>query len=165
MIQIPQLWPNVTYLTIFFMLLTKIEQFWPNSANWRHFAILTKFSQFFAVQTMQTMRTIQTLDCKVYRQFRQYRQCRQCGQCRQCRFVQTIGTISTYNKALLCQIGQFRNPCDVFMLACCEKAPKILSFQNPPEGYDSMMKGVLRWPEPMFSMVDHSSTESPKKST
>lgn len=33
---------------------------------------------------------------------------------------------------------------DFFMLACCEKAPKILSFQNPLEEYDSMMKGVLR---------------------
>ena len=34
---------------------------------------------------------------------------------RQCRLVYTIGTNFTYNKASLCPIGQFRNPCDVFI--------------------------------------------------
>ena len=79
--------------------------------------MLTKFHTFYQILQNSPNFTISTKNHNFY-QFRQYRKCRQCGQCRQCRLVQTIGTISTYNKAFLCPIGQFRNPCDVYWYLC-----------------------------------------------
>ena len=79
----------------------------------QNFTISTKNHNFRKISQYQQKITILTKYYTFY-QFRQFRQHRLCRQCGQCRLVQTIGTISTYNKALLCPIGQFRNPCDVF---------------------------------------------------
>ena len=91
--QISQFWPNFTFLKKFH----NFNQIWQ---FWQGFTISTKFHTIIPNFTKST-------------KFDNFNKISQCGQCK---LVQTFGTISTFNKAFLCPIGQFRNPCNVFSI-------------------------------------------------